>query len=445
MTNAPADRSGLSVARIRYTLALLCLVSFVNYMDRYALAVLIEPIRKDLGLTDGEIGLLTGIAFAVAFSVAAVPVGRLADRYSRRWIIGAAVTFWSLSTAACGLAVNLGQLLLGRIGVAIGEAGGFGPVQAVVSDLYPKEQRAGAMSVMFTGGMLGVTVGFAFAGVVSSLYGWRSAFLVMGGAGALLGPVVLLTLRDPVRGGSDGLSIGVHQRVVAGGTAFRQLRSRRAYVIGIIGFAIAGLAAYGTSVWVPTFLARKFALSGSELGAVASLTAALPTTIGTLFSGFICNRLARRDPRWMLRFPALCLIANAPLQAMQILAPSITLAAAATVAPSVIGGAFAPPLLAALQTLAGARLRATGASVAAFAILLIGQGMGPSLIGALSSWLAQSRGASPTIALQQSLCVALALYVVGGGLILFASRSFVADVERARTFDRDFDPEVTAA
>jgi len=403
-------------------------------MDRYALAVLIEPIQRELGLSDRQIGVLTGVAFAIAFSAAALPIARIADRVSRRTIIGLAVTFWSICTAAVAAGTNFAHLIAARIGVAIGEAGGYSPVQSLLGDMYPRERRAGALGIVLTFGMLGVTVGFALAGVVADAYGWRSAFLCMGIAGAVLGPIALLGLQEPTRGLSDGFAVDT--RPTSTSEAFSELVSRPSFLLVIVGFCISGLAAYGTTVWVPTYFARRFALSTTEVGTIASLYLAVPTTIGTLAGGILCNRLVRRDGRWSVWFPGLCLIACGPIQSLQFLAPTASLAAMATIVPSFVGGAFAPPLLASLQTLSGARLRATGTSVGAFAALLVGQGAGPTLIGFLSQFFIGSWRMAPMRSLQIALLCALTLYVVGGFFVVMAARYYADDIVGSRAFDQ---------
>ncbi len=188
-------------------LVALFVVNIFYYIDRYVLNMLIEPIRLEFGLTDGEIGLLTGLAFAISYALMTIPFGRMTDRYNRVRILAVAVSLWSLSTAAFGLARSYVEMLVYRVGVAFGEAGGFIPIQSLVGDLYRPSWRSTAMGILLAGGSIGQLMAYAAAGMMNDAIGWRMTFIILGLAGVGIGPLLWMTIREPQRGASEGLQI----------------------------------------------------------------------------------------------------------------------------------------------------------------------------------------------------------------------------------------------
>ena len=199
-------RPSYSPAYLRYALGLLCVVYVVNFVDRQVLSILLQSIKEDLGLSDLQLGLLSGTAFGLFYATLGIPIARLADRFSRKGVIAVCLALWSAMTALCGTASGFATLLLYRVGVGVGEAGGSPPAHSMISDYFPPERRASALGVFSLGVPLGILVGFLAGGWLDEALGWRLAFVVVGLPGVVLAVVVALTLREPPRGHSEGLA-----------------------------------------------------------------------------------------------------------------------------------------------------------------------------------------------------------------------------------------------
>lgn len=416
---------------IAYAVALMCVVTALNQIDRYVLFILIEPIRLDLGLSDAQIGIVTGLAFALAYAVAAIPVGRLADRYNRSHIVGACLLVWSIGTALFGLASGFVQLLMARMLVAAGEAGGYSPLQSQIADLVRPRNRAAVLAIVMFGGVLGMALGLAVAGRLNEVIGWRSTFMVLGLFGVCISPLVFLTLHEPVRGGTDTVAIDASLQPSIS-EAMREFLTRRGFVQVQLGLAIAGIAAYAFAAWIPTYYARKFAMTPEQLGIVSSLAQALPTALGTIAGGVLASLAAKRDARWLIWIPGWALAALCPLVILQLSANTASLAVICGILPSFATGVFAAPALAALQSLSGARLRATGTAFTAVALLLIGQGLGPSIAGVLSEWAGPVEAGA---GLQRALMIMSFAAALGGALVVMSAGRLATDLQRASEFD----------
>lgn len=201
-----APSQGFTAAYRNYALFVLMLGYTANYVDRQILAILLEPIKQDLGVSDTQLGFLSGITFAIFYATLGVPIAMLADRTNRRNIVAAAIAIFSTMTVVCGFVTSFVQLALARIGVGIGEAGSSPPSHSMISDMFPPEKRASAMGVYSLGINIGILVGFLVGGWVSQWYGWRAAFFVVGAPGILIALLIRFTLKEPERGHADGIS-----------------------------------------------------------------------------------------------------------------------------------------------------------------------------------------------------------------------------------------------
>ena len=247
-----------------YALGILTLVYTFNFVDRQLLSILQEAIKAELLLSDAQLGLLTGFAFAMFYVTAGVPIARYADRSNRRNIVAASVGLWSFMTAISGFVQNYTQLLLARIGVGIGEAGGSPPSHSIVSDIFPKEQRASALSFYSTGVNLGIMFGFLFGGWLNEYFGWRVAFLVVGVPGVILAGIVYTTVPEPIRGVLENKKASDNQvpfRQVLSGLWQRKTFRHMALACGLNAFA-----GYGTVNWVASFFIRSHGMTTGELG-----------------------------------------------------------------------------------------------------------------------------------------------------------------------------------
>lgn len=390
-------------------LGVLFLFNVFCLADRQVLGALIEPLKADLGISDTQIGLLVGLAFAVVYSTCGIPISRLADHASRRTLIGVAFLFWSTMTMLCGLAGGFGHLLLARFGVALGEAG-FGPsAQALIAEETPAERRTRAMSVFALGSTIGVVAGLSLGGWIASTHGWRAAFLVLGGLGVLAAPLAFLLPRQAPRDRASATTFRDGLKTLTGTGIYWPL----------IFAAAAHLFVSYAMTWNPAFLMRTHGLSVMEAGLWSGLITGVCGGAGTLLGGWLGDRLATKRP-YML--PVLCgasVLVAVPFALTMYLAQSLTVSLTSTAIVLVLNSIYQAPTYAAVQLLAGDRFRATAAALMIFCQNLIGMGLGPLMVGALSDYLRPDLGDK---ALRWALAATCCVNLVSGGLYLFAAR-----------------------
>lgn len=289
----PAEHDALSLRRRGLTLALLTATYFFSYMDRQILSILMEPIKRDLNVSDTQLGLLTGLAFSIFYAVLGIPVARLADRYNRRNIIAISLAAWSLMTGLCGLAQNFVQLLLARIGVGIGEAGSSPPSHSMIADLYPPEKRAGAMGIYSLGVVFGAGFGTLIGGFLAAAYGWRIAIIAVGIPGILLAIIVRMFVIEPRRGMSEPVYAKAGATpVTAPDTTtldgFKALWRNAAARHLVMAVTVTSLIGYAITAWSPSFFMRSY---GFDLREIALIIAVLATVAGGA-SGVVGGRIA---------------------------------------------------------------------------------------------------------------------------------------------------------
>ena len=437
-------RPTFSPGYVRYALGLIFGVAVFNVCDRTILSVLVPEIRADLGLSDRQLGILMGPAFAIVHIVAGLPIARLADRMSRSAIIAAGLCAWSLLTMAQGLAQNFVQLLLARMGVGIGEAAGSPPSHSLLTDYAPPEMRARALSVLQFGSMCGMGLGMVFGGWVNEIWGWRVAFLSVGVPGIALAALVAITLREPPRGLSDGLArlepegsptpAAEPPRENALAATLHLLRTPT-YAWMLIGVCASGVVGIGRNAWEPTFLREVYGMGSAHAGLSYFLIGPLPSAIGTLSGAWIVDVLARRDVRWYFWLPALGNGVTVPLSLGFVLWPEthrvagVPVAFCFSVAMSLVAAGLMPAILAMGQSLAPPRMRAFSAALWSMIFTFVGMGLGPLLIGEIIERL------RPDFA-EQAIRYALAFASLGPLMatlpMFLASRTVARDVERAR-------------
>ena len=377
--------------RVRYyAVGILTVVYTFNFIDRQLLAILQESIKADLLLSDTQLGLLTGFAFAMFYVTAGIPIARWADRSNRRNIISLAIGLWSFMTAISGLAQNYLQLLLARIGVGVGEAGGSPPAHSIISDIFPAERRASALALYSTGVNIGILFGFLFGGWLNEFFGWRVAFFVVGVPGLLVALIVRFTLAEPVRGLAENRSAG---ETAPFGDVLRLLFSRRAFRHIAFGAALNAFAGYSTSSWTASFMIRSHGMETGELGTWLALIMGLCGAIGVYLGGLGAERLAVRDLRWYMWLPALAGLICVPFMVGVYLADGPYLALGLSVVPGLLFNVYLGNALAMTHGLVGLRMRATASAILFFVLNIIGLGAGPWFIGFLSDQLAPSLGA----------------------------------------------------
>ncbi|TRW14938.1 MFS transporter [Glacieibacterium frigidum] len=374
-------------ASANYALVLLSLVSLLNYLDRMIIAVLVEPIKRDLNLSDTQVGLVAGFAFALLYALAGLPLARIADRGSRVALVSACLVVWSAMTALTGFARNFVELFLARMAVGIGEAGCVPASHSLIGDLFPPHRRALAIGIFQAGGLIGLSFGLAGAGWLAERYGWRVALMAAGAAGLPLALLLFLTMNEPPRAAADPAPA----RESAFATV-RALFGHPAFVHLVVGISIGAFATYGMSQWISAFFIRSHGLGLAEVGLYGGLAGGGGGIAGAIAGGLAMTRLRRRDERWELWLPALAYAGAWPLFAGAFLVPGTLAAftfqfAATFVAAS--GGAVA---LAAIQSFAEPHRRATAVAIMLMLSSLIGLGVGPAAVGVVSDALAASAG-----------------------------------------------------
>ena len=368
----PAPGRAITPAYRRYALVLLLIIYMLNQIDRQVINILAEPIRRDLGLADWQLGLMSGFAFALFYTVLGIPIARAAEHRNRPLIIAASLVTWSGFTAACGLARGFAQLCLLRVGVGVGEAGCTPAAQALISDYYPKERRASAMALYAQGVPFGALLGLAFGGLVADLYGWRMAFVIVGAPGVLAAAVAALTLRES-RPALAAATAEVPRASI--GEAMRTLASKRTFwlLAGAVGFKLMftdGQAPFLASFFLRTHgpqiteIAARFGLKpigflGIAMGVMTGVMGALSTWLG----GLIADRAAARDMRDVVVTPAIAIVITVPAYIAAVTVSDARVALGLLLVMFLTNSLWAGPVYATTHAVAPRRLRATATSV----------------------------------------------------------------------------------
>jgi predicted MFS family arabinose efflux permease len=384
------DTSVFSPAARRYALSVLVVVYTFNFIDRQILSILMEPIKADLGLSDTQLGLLTGFAFALFYATLGIPIARLADKGNRRNLIAGALTIWSAMTAMSGLAQNFWHLLIARIGVGIGEAGCSPPAHSIISDYYPAEKRATALGIYSLGIPVGILFGFLAGGWLNQFFGWRVAFFVVGVPGIILAILVKLSLREPIRGMSEGRADTAPHPTVK--ETFTFLWSKRSFRHLAFGGGLTAFVGYGVVTWVPSFLIRSYGMQTGEVGTYLGLILGIPGGIGIVLGGWMADRYGSRDTRWYLWIVTVALLLGVPFSLGIYLTDSAGIALLFLCIPVLLGNFYQATTFSQTQGLVPLRMRAVAAAVLLFILNIIGLGAGPQAIGLLSDFLEPSYG-----------------------------------------------------
>ena len=373
-----------------YALGLLTVVYSFNFIDRQLLAILQESIKADLSLSDSQLGLLTGFAFAVFYVTAGIPIARWADHSNRRNIVALALFLWSFMTALSGLAQNYIQLLLARIGVGVGEAGGSPPSHSIISDIFPAEKRASALGFYSTGVSFGILFGFLFGGWLNEFFGWRVAFFVVGAPGIALAVLVRYSLREPLRGMAEQRTVS--SEAVTTRQVIKLLWSRMSFRHLALAAALNAFVGYSVSSWSASFFIRSHGMTTGELGTWLAMIIGLGGAFGVFFGALLADRLAPRDKRWYVWLPALSCLVIAPFSAAVYLVEQPYVALALLVVPGLLHNVFLGNTLAVTHGMVGLRMRAMSSAILFFIINIIGLGAGPWSVGVFSDYLTPSLG-----------------------------------------------------
>ena len=433
----PVERP--SARYVWWALFLLMLVNTVNFMDRQVINILGEPIKRELGLLDWQLGLMNGLAFAALYTVLGLPLARLAERKSRPLIIAGSITVWSGFTALCGVASSFTHLVMARVGVGIGEAGCTPAATSLILDYVPKEKRASALAFYAIAAPLGGVVGLGVGGIVADAYGWRVAFVAIGLLGLPLGALTALLLVEPRR----RLSAAAAAQVQTSGflATLRVIRGRPTF--WLTTFATSGkvFIGYGHAAFIAPFLLRNHAAEIAVyanawglkpvgfVGLVLGLTAGPGNIIGALYSGRLADRLAKRDVRAYVTIPAVAILLQMPFYISAFLVGDVRIVLALLIINSALGTAYYGTSYATIQGVVPAHMRATAVAIFGLVTTLIGLGIGPLLVGALSDLLAVRFGFGTADGIRYALIASLVFYPISFFLFWRARSTIVDDME----------------
>ena len=357
-----------------FVLAILTVVYAFNFIDRQILVILQEPIKAELGLSDTQLGLLTGFSFAVVYVTAGIPIAWLADRSNRRNIVAVSLGIWSVMTALSGIVQNYTQLLLARLGVGLGEAGGSPPSQSMLSDYFPAEQRGTALSIFTTGIYLGIFFGYFAGGWIADTYGWRNAF----------------------------------------------------FIVGIPGVVLA-FVGYGNGNFFPSLLIRNYGLTVTEVGMFMGVISGSTGMLGTFLGGYLADRWGKRDKRWYVRIALWGLILSLPLSYYTLLGSEPLYVVLAYTPAHILNTLYLGPCIAICHTLVAPNMRASASAVLLFVINMIGLGLGPLVVGALSDAYIPIFGEEN---LRYAMLTALTMGTSGVFFFWMAHRTLLGDISK---------------
>ena len=433
----------------KYALGILLIGYIITFVDRSILSLLLEPIKLELALTDSQLGFLGGLAFAVFYTFLCIPIAALADRRSRVKILAVSMVIWSAMTAICGLANNFLTLLLARIGVGVGEAGASPPSHSLISDYFPIETRATALSIYALGIPLGTMIGSFVGGWGADTVGWRYTFFLVGVPGIIFAFIVWFTLREPPRGMSDikldapsappvntapPPPVSTVLKLLWSKTSFRHL----AFAAGLHAFV-----SYGAGTWNAPFFIRIHEMSLTDIGSILALIAGI-CAIGTFFGGYISDKLSDRtnDKRWYFWVPGIATLVMVPFQLVAYLYGGVWVVVASLMMVAILGNAYLGPSFAMTQALVSLRMRAVASAILLFVLNLIGMGLGPYFVGVLSDILTPDFG---IYSIRYAMCAAVLVNVWAACHYFIGARTMRGDLADTQEMNEKLLTEGNAA
>ena len=393
-----------------YCLIVLTAMSAINQLDRQLLSIVLEPVRREFALSDVQLGLLSGLAFAALYTTLSIPAAIWAVNHNRRNLIAAAAVVWGAMTMLCGAAQSFAQLFIARLGVGVGEAGGIPPSHAMISDLYHPGERATAMAIWAAGINIGVFLAFMFGGLIAQRWGWRMTFVVAGGVTVLFALVMRLTVREPPRAAEptplaamqSGGQVRESCRLIWQDPVLRHV---------CIGAIITATVGYGALAWIPSYLVRSHQMPLATIGAYLACAVGIGGALGSWLGGRYSDVLRRRDVRWSLWLVALLFIGSKPFSIAFYLLGDTTAALLVFIIPAALGAMFMGPSIAALHDRVPVARRPVVSAIYLLLVNFIGLGLGPLITGALSQYVFAGEGAH---SLRYALVVMQTIGVWGG-------------------------------
>lgn len=399
--------------RRHYTLFVLCLVGIFNFMDRQILSILLEPIKRDLQVSDTQMGLLSGVAFAAFYLTAGFPLARFADRGNRRTLIATCLAVWSVATVCCGLVASYIQLMLARMGVAGGESGAYPASQSMIADLYPVSQRARVVGLFIAAQSIGIALGFTLGGWLNQLFDWRTAFIVVGLPGILLSLIMLFTVSEPPRGMADGIPQEAGTAPTIGEIADFFLRTPAMMFLLVVASCNA-FTGFALLSWAPAFFMRVHDMNTLDVGKAMGIAIASGLFFGNILGGQVADRFAKGHLPTFMVISGIFALISVPFNIWFALAPAKDVSLIALFVGNLLMTGWLPPVYAVAITLAPPRMRAMVVAIVALCVTLSG-GIGPFLIGVLNDAFLPAHGET---GVRYSLLLSFAGLVLGGSAAL---------------------------
>ena len=381
-----------------YVLLVLTGVYTFNFIDRQILVIIQESIKAELGLSDTQLGLLTGFTFAVFYVTLGLPIARFADKNNRRNVVTWSLAIWSGMTAISGLVTNFFQLLLARVGVGVGEAGGSPPAHSMISDYFPAHQRATALSIYSMGIYVGILAGYSLGGWIDATYGWRMAFYALGIPGIIYALLLFFTVKEPPKGHSDAVAkIMGNQKAMEAEASFwevvRILLSKKTFIFVAFACGLHTFSNYGVGNFFAPFLARVHGMPVEDIGMWLGITSGFGGIIGTFLGGFLADKYGRKDLRWYMWIPIIAGLVNFPFSYFAFFSGNLNIVLFTYFITALLTALYLGPSIAVTHNLIDAKKRALASAILFLVLNFIGLGLGPVAIGMISDYLSADYGA----------------------------------------------------
>ena len=372
-----------------WVLTLFLLVAMFGFIDRQIISALGQPIKHDLGLSDAQLGFLGGLVFALLNAALTIPIARIAERKRRVTIITIGIFLWSIATCLCGAALGFFQLVLARLSVGVGEATSSPATASLIADYFPRDRRTSASAVLVLAVPLGALIGAAGGGFIAQHYNWRLAFVIAGAPGVILGILMALTIREPIRGHYDAPTAG-GETAPPFSAVLRRMVARPAFLHVMLGSTIASMGGFGINYFLAPYFFRSFGLDYAQGGLLSGLISAIPGSISMLGGGLLADYLGRRDPRFYAWVPGIGALIAAPLYMLSFIQRGWPAATAVLMLTGLFQYAYLPASAGVSANIMEPRMRASAAAIVGIMTNLIGAGLAPLLVGALSDHFAKT-------------------------------------------------------
>lgn len=400
-------------------LGMLWFVYVLNFLDRQLLSILAKPIQDGLGVTDTQLGLITGLYFAMFYCFLAIPVGWLADRSNRVGVLSAACAVWSAATVGCGLAANYAQLAVARMTVGVGEAGGVPPSYAIISDYFPPERRGTALGIFNLGPPVGAAFGIAFGASIAAAYGWRTAFIALGAVGIVAALVTWLVVREPKRGGLDQAPAAAAAARAGFWETAKTFFSNPVLLLVSLAGGVTQLVTYGWGNFNVLFLMREKGMTLQEVGLWWALVAGIGMSAGIFVPGWLVDRFGARSKQAYALIPAIGLALCIPFYLGFVYAPGWPLAMLMLFGVVLLIYSYLSPAVVLVQLETPPNQRVMAGALLLLVINFIGLGLGPTYVGAASDWFRQSH---PENSLQMALYTLTPFLILASAMFLWLAR-----------------------